>query len=472
MSGGDISRIVEQSMKALMVSVFAENLMESALKDFNKQVGQAFAQGGADAAFAVYEAFDFGPIEIGINEFLSKFENGIDNLSDVAANEMKEINKFSESVDDARGVYKRFIQDALSDAQSKQEDLVQNFKDAEEQLARVREEHNQKRLAETKERLSTESQMYAETVSVLENRMRDFQRLSEQMQDYQFGLITGSDSPLLPGEMLDAAKSQFASAGPEQLIEASQNLLRAGRAALTDPAQYEALFEQVQSRVGSGISSADAQAKALQEQIDMAEIQVELLQAEIDVLTKSDDTLTSLSDANAEYQRAKMELDNSQYADQIDFYGKELSRLMEIDGSIMNLAQATENYQMALVSAIGSGYRDLEMKFAAQLRALQESINEASLIGSAIATTYPQASFAGGGIISGPESGYTVLTEFHGTERITTANGEVIDKEVKDLLRALISEVQEDRNLSKKIHRVLDRVTAGANSFQTRAEDA
>jgi len=46
------------------------------------------------------------------------------------------------------------------------------------------------------------------------------------------------------------------------------------------------------------------------------------------------------------------------------------------------------------------------------------------------------------------------------------------DSDVSELLMVLISEAREDRNLSRKVYRVLDRVTGGKNSFQTRAEDA
>jgi hypothetical protein len=84
----------------------------------------------------------------------------------------------------------------------------------------------------------------------------------------------------------------------------------------------------------------------------------------------------------------------------------------------------------------------------------------------------PFGSFAGGGTVSGPESGYTMLTQFHGTEHIVPAGKAQTtdDKELKDLIRKLIAEVQEDGNYTRKIHRILDRVDAGEGSLLTRTE--
>jgi hypothetical protein len=83
----------------MMVSVFSENLMESALSDFNKQVGQAFAEGGADAAFAIYEAFDFGPIESEINDFMGKFENSV-SKSFEQIDRQREAERFEQNLND------------------------------------------------------------------------------------------------------------------------------------------------------------------------------------------------------------------------------------------------------------------------------------------------------------------------------------------------------------------------------------
>jgi hypothetical protein len=53
--------------------------------------------------------------------------------------------------------------------------------------------------------------------------------------------------------------------------------------------------------------------------------------------------------------------------------------------------------------------------------------------------TNPAASFAGGGVISGPMSGYTVPVTFHGKEHISTDSDM---KDVKSLLQAIVSQSQ------------------------------
>ena len=85
------------------------------------------------------------------------------------------------------------------------------------------------------------------------------------------------------------------------------------------------------------------------------------------------------------------------------------------------------------------------------------------------------ASFADGGIISGPSSGYNVLTQFHGTEMIipeskfsSLESGN--DSDLKSLIKALIAKVSEDSKYNKKIHRILDRVDSGQGSLLVRTE--
>ena len=83
-----------------------------------------------------------------------------------------------------------------------------------------------------------------------------------------------------------------------------------------------------------------------------------------------------------------------------------------------------------------------------------------------------------GGISTGPQSGY--FAKLHGTEAIVPlSDGYIpvqvsssgIDPEVKELLKRILDETKEDKKLNLKIFRVLDRVTGGEPSFQTRAED-
>ena len=287
---------------------------------------------------------------------------------------------------------------------------------------------------------------------------------AEDLAEYREVLLLSDESTLLPGERLAEAKAKFAAAGPDGLVEASQDLLSAGLDALADYKEYGALFSMVQGRVSGAESTVKTQSQALQEQIDMASAQVELLETEISLMTETSETLMSMEDAEAEYYAAKLELDNSSLAEDIAFYEEELDRLDEINGSVLSLDQATRNYQSALISAISQGYKNLEYNFQSELNELKDSLG----IG---------ASFADGGIISGPSSGYNVLTQFHGTEMIIPESkfndlesDTDTDSDLKYLIRALLIKVSENIKYNKKIHRILDRVDSGQGSLLVRTE--
>jgi len=82
----------------------------------------------------------------------------------------------------------------------------------------------------------------------------------------------------------------------------------------------------------------------------------------------------SIEQAEAEYYAAKLELDNSSFAEDIAFYEKELDRLDRINGSVMSLDQATKNYQSALIAAISQGYNNLAYNFQSELNALKDTL--------------------------------------------------------------------------------------------------
>ena len=443
------------------IAEYNELLAAAAAKRRELSIDILYAQGEAEQALAM-EREDI------INELIETYgsESGtiIDlqkqlwALNDAAESTTKALEDLLSVVEDARSNYETALNTALSAAKSEYDALVESFKSAEYQLNTVRAAH----IKEQKTLLQEQTDAYSDAIKDLTSELSNLESIAANLKEYREGLLLSDESPLLPGEMLAEAERQFAIAGPENLVDASQNLLSAGRGAMTDYKEYAELFAMVQSRVSGAEADVKTQSQALQEQIDMASVQVELLNAEIELMSETSETLMSMEQAEAEYYAAKLELDNSSFAEDIAFYEKELDRLDRINGSVLSLDQATKNYQSALISAISQGYRNLEYNFQSELNELKDSRG----IG---------ASFADGGIISGPSSGYNVMTQFHGTEMIIPESKfnsleSGIDSDLKSLIKALIAKVSEDSKYNKKIHRILDRVDSGQGSLLVRTE--
>lgn len=471
-AGNDIDSILQSAIQGAGYAEIAEIIAEEYITTLNEEIGNVWLSSDGDLQTVLSALQDIDTTEaqaeisrlqeafglITTDDTATEIEDVADGLDDTA----NILSDLLSGVENARGDYETWIGNALSEAESAYDSLVSNFEDAEAQLADVRAANIEKQTELLQEQLQTQADAYSDSISDLTDELSDLESIAESLSEYRQSLLLSDDSPLLPGEMLAEAKGQFEAATPENLVEASQNLLSAGRGALTDYGAYQELFASVQSRMSGAESTVKTQSEALQEQIDMETAQVELLNAEIELMSDTSDTLMSIEDAEAEYYQAKMELDNSKLASDIDYYEKELDRLDEINGSVVSLDQATRNYQSALVSAISQGYSNLEYNFQSELNDLKDNLG----VG---------ASFAGGGIISGPTSGYKVLTEFHGTEMIIPQSkisniGGNIDDDLKSLIKELISQVSAGNNLNKKVHRILDRVDAGQGSLLVRTE--
>jgi hypothetical protein len=99
--------------------------------------------------------------------------------------------------------------------------------------------------------------------------------------------------------------------------------------------------------------------------------------------------------------------------------------------------------------------------YADAFRLVQREINQ----------TIGQYSFDGGGTVSGPASGYTIPTTFHGIEHIVTDSnmGEVVN--VLTEVKGLLTEIRNtDGNINLKtirIERMLDRVIQGGTEVRT-----
>jgi hypothetical protein len=138
----------------------------------------------------------------------------------------------------------------------------------------------------------------------------------------------------------------------------------------------------------------------------------------------------------------------------------------------VDLATAFDNYSTALVLAIAGGYDDLSGSFAAELAALEQKQADMAKY-MTVPAAEATASFAGGGTISGPTSGYTVATQFHGTEHITPdsemAEVKQVLKEVKGVLIELKNTAGDQNATIKKLHRNIDQCVQGGTAIRTQA---
>jgi hypothetical protein len=515
-----LNAIIGQSIAVNLGNALTEDIMETAILPFVDKVGKAFTDSGDDMekVFAILPELMAELDLSGSTEKIAQFADVWDklfNAEEKAAEAAEQLANAAESlVESTRSDYVKSLNSALDTANTEQAKLLENLTNAEQTLADVKAANEKKVLDDRLEALGKERDVYQQSMQDADDRLQDLKRASEQIKDYMAGMLTGQHSYLLPDQMLAAAQAQFASSTSENMTDAANTLLSSARAALTDPKEYEAIFAAVQSRLSGEISVIDPQIALAQEQVDAAELQVALLEEEIAYLSKADETLMSLDQATLEYQKAKMEFDESQWDDQISFYEAELERLDGIENATLSVSEALAAYQSALTAAIAGGYDSLDSKFAAELAALQGSQSApatpyvfpewapesettpftptdstlksaAELYADSAFFVHPiygvqrredYPGFAAGGISTGPTSGY--MAELHGTEAvIPLAKGYIpikiesqeIDPELKELLKDLIKEVRADKILSKRINRILDRVTAGEDSFRTRA---
>jgi len=132
----------------------------------------------------------------------------------------------------------------------------------------------------------------------------------------------------------------------------------------------------------------------------------------------SSETIT-LAEAEAEYQAAKIALDESTLETQIETAQEELAALTGIDDSIMSLADALEKYNFLLNETLTEFTKRFDNG----------------------------EGYAAGGIASGSSSGY--LATLHGTEAIIPLNGGSIPVQVtRD------GSAKEIKNLTEKVHQI------------------
>jgi hypothetical protein len=209
------------------------------------------------------------------------------------------------------------------------------------------------------------------------------------------------------------------------------------------------------------LDSLLAQQASMETQIALLEGHTSQYQSMLDSVNQDAVDTRSFEEIQAAYLEAQADFNDSSFREDIRYWEAELARMDLLINGNTDIKTSLDAYTVALSGAISGGYADL----AGEIESLTEALG--------IAGGESQASFAGGGTISGPSSGYTLPVTFHGTEHITTDNQMA---EVAGLLsdvRAVLVQIRDTAgniNLTTiKSHRIVDRVTGGEDSLQTRA---
>jgi len=370
-------------------------------------------------------------------------------------------------IESARSLYRDAIASELEKAQQEQQALIDAVAAAEQKVVEAEAQRRQERIDGINEEISAQQEQISaqqEAVNNYRSTAEEWRNVSQQLSEYQESLIISEqESPLLAGQRYEEALEQFRSADPKEMKDAAQKVLDAGRAALANPEEYMRLFSEVQSglseatRTASGKASSYSRlARNTEISIEKAEEQIQQLQAQIEQTSETNQNIINLDDAQREYLEAKRALDESQFVSQIEYYQEELNRLDLLIGGNISLQTAFENYQTALINAVGTGYESLSSRFLDELANLEIRAEDATGL-----------SFAGGGTVKGPSTGYSVPVTFHGVEHITPDSQMVDIKRLLERIHQKLIEMGEDgaqsRKNTKRIKQMFDRATQGQN---------
>lgn len=329
------------------------------------------------------------------------------------------VNALTKAVEDARGIYADAIRDEMARAEEQQamlENQLANAKDA--YIAAIQREIDAQNDAKNS----------------AEDLLSEWESVADSLRDYAKDLAGSEKSNMMPDAMLSYSLNAFRSGSAKDLPDLSNNLLDAALAALTDPAEYARIFDEVQAKLKDSLAEAESQVSLAQQQVNGIQYQIELYEQQIDNINGTNDLLLSISEADAKYREAQIAIEEGRWAEQIDYYEQELDRLDRLTNATYSVEAALGMYQSAMINMVGSGYQNLAANFSAQLAALQGTEAVIPLSSGAIPV------------------------------QINSGSGSN-DPELKDLLRQLLIEVRAGKSTSQKMARLIDRVEAGTGTL-------
>jgi hypothetical protein len=315
-------------------------------------------------------------------------------------------------------------------------------------------------------------------------------------------------------------------AGMEDLPTLTSDFLELSEQTSGSFSAYQNDFAYVMRILNESEQIAGDQKSTAELSLEELESQTEELEAALDAVNGVNENLGSLEELESEYNAAQSALDESWYQDEID-------RLTEINDSVLGLTEAQSGYFDTLSSAISAGFSSFESEYnnatsnmsggsdssgnsgssgsyedlvssgfgtsppsgmsvekwaamihyksysgvdTASYEAAREALGADGVLSEVLGATgddlRDKYSFAGGGTVTGPDSGYFMPTTFHGTEHITPDSQMQGVKEVLTEVRDLLISIRDtDGNINKltiKTNRILDRVTQGGNEIRTK----
>jgi len=489
--GKEPGDIVADALSEMINNQLAEALFND-LEPVLELAGKAFIESGRDISAAIAIVEDSGLI-----------------LPSIAAQQQELMgNMMDEAVAGVVQAYTVF-QDALYEQESRFEEAKNAYVSA------------------LQDELSEKQNLIRETESANDS----LQRLTDSIQKYHMGILTGSGSVLGLGQRQNLAQSDFmriagmARSGDTDAMEnitgAASTLLSTTRAAGRD---YAEVFRLVQKELNAIAGMTEDEQSDSRQQIELLEKQIRQQEDLIAQITGIEEkTITELKET---YLLEKTSLELMQEQDKLfqEMFKTELSQYDEIlnlvensitqIGAIRAVEEAIKNLKLAssgggggggggyiqpmdevqkLYASIGrtgfgedvsqidpagyaywksSGHEGAELEKAfydAVRRHVEAHPNDAY-------TQYlrenASVKFAEGGTISGPTSGYTMPdATFHGVEHIINDNqmSEVAGllREVKEVLLSIRDTDGNINKLTIKTHRILDRVTQGGTEIRT-----
>jgi hypothetical protein len=247
----------------------------------------------------------------------------------------------------------------------------------------------------------------------------------------------------------------------------------------------ESIAEATKSREERQLATLEAQQSSLERQIEQLQEHTSIYEQTLAELENEGREIKSLTKLQEDYNQAQLDLSESTLAEQINYYQEELNRLDLIINGTQNLQAAFEGYQQALLGAIGYGMTE----FLEELNALKLNSSDSggSLTPSgpltpsgSLLSIEPLApsgtekySFSAGGTVTGPASGFTLPTTFHGVEHITpdsqmsAVKGELA--EIRKVLVMMLNTDGDQKKYARKIWQILDGSQRGDMALTTEA---
>jgi len=417
--------------------------------------------------------------------------------------EMSRLNSLESDYTSALSSYTSELESTISDLYTQQSELAANVESARTDYMTA---------------ISTEISAQTTAAQEMQDLADSWYDIVDDLNDTRMDILTSDASPLALDTQTSEAKTAYDDAyisamsgdaeSAAMLAQLAQAYLDAAQGSMGGLGDYQDVFALVQSQLFSASEIAGAQASEAQASADREQQTIDALTEQLEELEIASDELLSISEAADAYNEAKLAQDASNFEEQIKASEYQLS---ELQTSVDDLTVASATYFAAKKAFDESGYDQKMIQYQAELDNFTETISlddarneylaaaaDADLVAHDQIVGYWQTElglletsnsimeamrlsiqsvtggtgYADGGISTGPVSGHLEL--LHGTEFITPANSIPVvksgaDKEMKAILKELLKEIREDKKINKKVYRVLDRVTGGLNSLQTRA---